>query len=107
MATAVQIEVRVDDTGVTAGLNKVQGSFKQLSDAVKQAMRNLSDAQAQLGAAAEAGSAQAKKVLQEYEGEVQRAQAALTEYSAATEAVTTSTSALTGAVERQVPQMAA
>lgn len=103
MATPVQIEVKVNDSGIST----LRTSLKQLQADATTAAKNLADAQIQLGKAAEMGNAQAKRALQDYEAELARAQQALRDYQNATSGAVATTEELTEAVTHQVPQMAA
>jgi hypothetical protein len=107
MATAVQIQVTLSDTGVVSGINNYKASFKDLSAAANQAKKDLSDALAQMGSAAEAGNVQAQKILQGYHDEVARTEAALKSYRSSAAEAAVETEALTQAVSHQVPMMAA
>ncbi|HKT25519.1 MAG TPA: hypothetical protein VJR04_13000 [Terriglobales bacterium] len=100
MATAVQIEVRVDENATNTSLSKIGTSIKQLQADVTTATKNLADAQLQLGKAAEQGNAQAKAAIAEYEEALQEANEALRMHQ-------TSLAGVTNELSHQVPQYAA
>ena len=107
MATAVQIEIRVDDAGVSSGINKIGASLKELQAQAAQAAKNLADAQLQLGKAAEQGNAQARAAIEQYQLELVQAEAQLTAFKAATAGAAEETEKLKEAVSKQVPQFIA
>lgn len=93
MANDLRVGITADTSGLDSGLSeaqaKVQSSAQtmaQAQQAATAATKNLAEAQAQLGASAAAGNAQALQILSAYQAEVASTTAALGGLTSATEA---------------------
>ena len=100
----LRVSIIADASGLAPGLASAQSqveaaatSMAEAQQIAKQATQNLAQAQAQLGAAAVAGNAQAKAILAQYTTELAAAKAQLAQVTAAEAEQTVTTDALTGA----------
>lgn len=93
MGNDLRVGITADTSGLDSGLSEAQAKVQSAAQTMAQAQqaataatKNLAEAQAQLGASAAAGNAQALQILSAYQAEVASTTAALGRLTSATEA---------------------